>query len=376
MSGRVTRVVVAGQVPPPWGGQNVMVAQALDSLRADSDLEILHLAFHFTRDWQAHRRIGLGKVWELIAVILRLIRIRLSGRIDCMLFPFGGPHVAPLVRDMALLPFCFAASRQVMLHIHAGGMAEALPELPGALARLAPLVYGRCTGAIVLTEYSRADAESVGIRNIHVVPNTLPDTYSLSFVNRPVSEKIRLLAVGHLGVPKGTPTLLRAVAGLRDRGHEISLTLIGEPLPPYSANALAELIRALDLGDVVDVAGVVIGEGKWRAFGSADLFVFPSTAPESQPLVLIEAMMWGLPIVATDWRAHAEILGVPPGGICYPPEPGPALERALETAIAARDLFGAWGEDNRRRYEQLFDAANPHLRRFVERWCTSASSTN
>ena len=87
---RKPRVVIAGQVPPPMGGQNVMVAHALESLAYSTTVEVVSLPFFFTRDWGEHRRVGLTKVWELAAVLLRLVRIRLRGRIDCLLFPFGG----------------------------------------------------------------------------------------------------------------------------------------------------------------------------------------------------------------------------------------------------------------------------------------------
>jgi glycosyltransferase involved in cell wall biosynthesis len=187
-----------------------------------------------------------------------------------------------------------------------------------------------------------------------------------------------MLAVGHLGPPKGTPALLRALAALRDRDYLVSLTLIGEPLPPYSWNACKELIRALDLDDIVDAPGVVVGIDKWRAFGAADLFVFPSIAPESQPLVLLEAMMWELPIVATEWRAHSEILGVPPGGICYAPgtDTARSLERALSTAIEAREEFETWGGNNRTRFREQFDDSRSPLRAFIAGDCSRDMATS
>jgi glycosyltransferase involved in cell wall biosynthesis len=364
LGNRVARVVVAGQIPPPMGGQNVMVAQALESLGAADDLDVVHLPFHFTPDWQEHRRVGPAKVWELAAVILRLLKIRIGGPVDCLLYPFGGPHIAPLVRDLVLLPFCVAAARRVILQIHAGGIADALPGLPGPLPRLVRAVYRRCSSAIVLTEFSRIDAESLGVRDIEVVPNTLPDRYDPGLVHGRGRSTVRMLAVGHLGAPKGTPTLLRAAAALRDRGYDVSVTLLGEPLPPYSSTALEELISALELNEIVEVPGVVLGSDKWQAFGDADLFVFPSTAPESQPLVLLEAMMWQLPIVATDWRAHAEILGTPPGGVCYLPgeDSAASLERALETAIQSRHQFDEWGKQNQLRFRRHFDDRNWQLR--------------
>jgi glycosyltransferase involved in cell wall biosynthesis len=276
------------------------------------------------------------------------------------------------MRDMALLPFCLVAARKVLLHIHAGGIAEALPRLPRPLARFAPRVYRKCAAAIVLTEFSRRDADSLGIQHIHVVSNSLPDSFDAALLERSHVLPIRLLSVGHLGPPKGTPTLLRAVAALREAGKDVHLTVIGEPLPPYSERALEELLGALDLGDAVDVAGIVVGDAKWEVFARSDIFVFPSTAPESQPVVLIEAMMWGLPIVASDWRAHAEILGDPPGGLCYElgDDSAESLSRALERALNSDRQLEDWGRHNRQRYLDRFDAVSSPLLSFIRDTCS------
>jgi glycosyltransferase involved in cell wall biosynthesis len=52
------------------------------------------------------------------------------------------------------------------------------------------------------------------------------------------------------------------------------------------------------------------GEEKNRIFANVGIFVFPSLAIyESFGLVMVEAMMWGLPIVATDWRGNRDVAG-------------------------------------------------------------------
>ena len=73
-------------------------------------------------------------------------------------------------------------------------------------------------------------------------------------------------------------------------------------------------------------------------------------------LVLVEAMIWELPIVANNWRAGKEVMGSSPGGICY--DIGASHDEALAQALMAmmdqRDNFEAWGKANRKRYETHF----------------------
>ena len=53
----------------------------------------------------------------------------------------------------------------------------------------------------------------------------------------------------------------------------------------------------------------MLGSDKETFFSNADLFVYPSFYPrENQPLVLIESMMFGLPIITTKWRAIPDMI--------------------------------------------------------------------
>jgi glycosyltransferase involved in cell wall biosynthesis len=74
---------------------------------------------------------------------------------------------------------------------------------------------------------------------------------------------------------------------------------------------------------------------------------------------LIEAMMWGLPVVTTDWRANGEVAGSGeqlPGGICFPigGDLVAAIATATDDAFDRREQWVAWGRRNRERYEHLY----------------------
>jgi len=357
-------VVVAGQTPPPVGGQALMIARLRHGLAASGWFYVDALPFFFTRHARQARRAGAGKLLEVAAVLRRLRRLHARRPIDVLLYPVGGPQRVPLVRDLLLLPWCLLAARRVVLHFHAAGLADALGGFDPVFRGLVRSLYRRADAALVLTEFGRRDPESVGVRDVRVAPLGLADELDPALVARG-GERPVLLCVGHLCAEKGTPTLLEAAARLRDAGHAFTLRLAGEPLAPYTDAALAADIDRLALGDVVERCGVVTGRDKWRLFGAADLLVFPTVAPyESFGLVMVEAMMWRLPIVASDWRANREMLGDPPGGRCYElgDDPVAALEGALGAALGERARWAAWGEANRARYEARFrdDGAGGH----------------
>jgi glycosyltransferase involved in cell wall biosynthesis len=364
MSLKKLRVIVAGQIPPPIGGQAVMIARILDELRSHSCFDVVHLPFFFTRDVRRTRRAGLDKVFELFAVLGRLAWIRASGAIDALLYPVGGPQLVPLVRDVCLLPWILLASKRVIFHFHAGGVAETIQHHSLMLRGIVRFLYQKGNAAIVMTEFGRRDATCLGINNVKVVPHTLEDTYDPGIVRRSIGSTPKLLYVGHLSHEKGTPSLLQAFAALRRTGADCSLELVGECLPPYSEDGMKSSIQRLGIEGAVELSGVLSGKEKWNRFARASLFVFPSLAPESFGLVTVEAMMWALPVVACDWRGNREVLGESFGGILFQPHPNlaNALASALRKALARRQKWNEWGLINRQTFESNYKAEGSRSR--------------
>jgi glycosyltransferase involved in cell wall biosynthesis len=172
------------------------------------------------------------------------------------------------------------------------------------------------------------------------------------------NEPFRLLSVGRLSPPKGYPILIEAVALLRERGRNVSLTLVGEgPL----RSTLAELIAVRGLKDIVRLAGACNHDCIADYYDSSDAFVLSSFL-EGLPVVLMEAMAMELPCVATWITGVPEIIENDVDGLLVPPASATAIvdavERLMEDPEAARRL----GIAARRKV-----LAKYHLGRNVER---------
>lgn len=343
------RVVIAGQIPPPQGGQNIMIAQILDELRKDDAFETVHWPFFFSRNLESLRRFRFGKIVELLRCLWRLLRIRRQGDVDLLIYPAGGPHLVPIIRDIFLLPFARLVSRKLVIQFHAAGIA-AKSHLP---ARILRFLMRSADSAIVMANYNRVDPESAGLRKIDILPYRIADKFSPPLMQQSTS---RLLYIGHLTPDKGTPQLLEAFGNISRDFPELRLELVGEPLIPYDLAELRKDLGRFGVENAVDISGVLIGEAKLRALGRADLFVFPTVAPyESFGVVLLEAMMFGLPIVASDWRGNRDVLGDFGGVLFSPNEPlAKSIEEALRRALLQLEQWSTWGRKNRARFQSHF----------------------
>jgi len=108
------------------------------------------------------------------------------------------------------------------------------------------------------------------------------------------------LVLGHLGnltFEKGLEEVLELLRTLRGTGLPVTLRLAGEPMSPDVAATVRAAQR--ELGSALVVEGPATGAEKDRFFSSIDLFVLPSRyVHEAEPLVVLEALAAGTPIVA------------------------------------------------------------------------------
>jgi glycosyltransferase involved in cell wall biosynthesis len=92
----------------------------------------------------------------------------------------------------------------------------------------------------------------------------------------------------------------------------LRLTVTGSFVTPDDEAEFDRLMKDPDISSCVHYAGFVKGEQKETLLRTADLFCFPTFyANENQPVNLIEAMAFGLPVLTTRWRSLPEAL--PPG---------------------------------------------------------------
>jgi glycosyltransferase involved in cell wall biosynthesis len=136
-----------------------------------------------------------------------------------------------------------------------------------------------------------------------------------------------LLAVGSVTPRKGHDVLVDALIGMT--ALDWRLTMAGSlAWTPAQARALAAKIGAAGLGARITLAGEVDDAALQALYASTDIFVMPSLY-EGYGMALAEAMVRGLPIVATTGGAAAETL---PAGAALKVEPGDAV--ALRYALA------------------------------------------
>jgi glycosyltransferase involved in cell wall biosynthesis len=112
-----------------------------------------------------------------------------------------------------------------------------------------------------------------------------------------------VLFVGRVVSDKGVDVLLAACDHLFDVADGMSVVIVGPPETSFEGDQFLQeclgYIRARGWEDRVAITGAVAAEQLLQMYWAADLVVCPSRWPEPSPLVVVEALACGLPVVAS-----------------------------------------------------------------------------
>ena len=138
---------------------------------------------------------------------------------------------------------------------------------------------------------------------------------------------------GRLSPEKGVDVLLHALALLRDQGVGARLRVVGDG--PAQA-ALETLARSLELGTLVDFVGRVPREQVERELADAWALIAPSSWAEPLGLTALEAIVLGVPVVASATGGFAETVQPGVNGLLFPNRDVEALAERLREIASGR----------------------------------------
>jgi len=217
----------------------------------------------------------------------------------------------------------------------------------------AELVAGRLSDLIVPVSSDAAEVarqvERVPAHKLRVIRNGIAiDGAPVAHV-LPEGRPPRAIHVARLNHIKDQVTLLRATRRVADQVPGFTLEIVGDGEMREPLHALA---RDLRLDDVVHFLGM--RDDIPALLANADLFVLPSLS-EGVAITLLEAMVAGLPVVASDVGGNREVVVPSLTGLLCPAGDTEALADAILETISDPVRARAWGRAGRDRAAREFN---------------------
>ena len=346
---RPVRVLVVGQTPPPVHGQAVAI-EALVNGPLDG-VEVIFIRMDFSRSADDIGRFRLRKVTHLVSLVGRSL-LALGRDRDMVLYYPPASTLMPALRDVVFLGLVRPLARATVLHFHAGGVSQFVDSRPW-LRGLARRALGGAEAAIHLLPSATPDGQYFAARSIHHVPNGVD--VPLVPRARQQDHELRLLFVGLHTESKGVRLVIRTVGALRQRGVPCRAHLVGEWCDAAEERACQQLVDRLELQDSVAFLGRQTGQAKWQEYADADVFYFPTFyAAELMPLVILEAMAYGLPVVASRWRCIPDVVEDGVTGHLFAPRDVDQAAELLARLQQNSHHRAALGAASRARYERCY----------------------
>jgi glycosyltransferase involved in cell wall biosynthesis len=214
-----------------------------------------------------------------------------------------------IMYNFILISFARLAKYQIILHHHSALYTKAFSIAFWFLT----IISGRTTLHVALDDRMRADLKKrYGLRRVTVAHNAchIPDS---GLPNRRCERPLTCGFLSNLSLEKGLDTFFDTMRVIRNSGLDVRMLLAGPIADPYSKELIEN--AKIEFDGILTVLGPVTDQRKDLFFRSIDLFLFPSRYRyEAQPLVIIEAMSYGIPIIATDQGYSKRLIGG--AGVC------------------------------------------------------------
>jgi len=320
--------MLVGVVPPPIHGQSI-ATQALFSADLAPIRKVI-VEIRSSKTLAAVGKFSLSKALGLIPLVARTWLKFATDRPPVLYYTAGSGAWIPFIRDFVFLSLCRPLFRRTLIHYHSGNLVEFV-EASRLRSIMGRFIYGRGAWTIRLGEHCPAPIYPGG--RVFDVPNGIDAPDDLP-PHQP-SGSFRILFLGNLFKDKGVVDLIDAVSLLAEKNPvPITLSLIGGWPDEETRKEVESRIASLPANVTCPAPAPAYGPAKWHALSNHDVFAFPSYySSENFPLVIIEAMAAGLPVIASDWRGIPSLVEDRETGLLVPPRDIHHLASALENLL-------------------------------------------
>jgi glycosyltransferase involved in cell wall biosynthesis len=327
------------------------------------------------------RKVGVFTLGGAFATLRMLFSFTANLRQVDVIYLTIGSSLAGFFRDMIMIWLSWFFRRRVVLHLKGGGYLDFFKNRAAWFRFLIRQTISKADTIIVLGDLLRDQFSFIAEidSKLAVVPNGLPTELQGSekqLRTRAEGDLIRLLYLSNMIPSKGYLDVLEACRILSvERKVPIKCDFCGafvatinddvEISPEAAESSFHHLVDEKGLTNIVQYHGTVRGDRKRDVLREADVFVLPTAYPwEGQPISIIEALAYGLPVIATQYRGIPEQVLDGSNGLLLNEKSPEAIADAVEKMWRDPALYERFSQNAIDHYQQNF-TREAHLNRLI-----------
>lgn len=345
------KILIIGQLPPPYHGSNVMAKAMLSALNKEG-YQIKFIDKSFAKSIETTGKPSLRKILRVPVLAIKiLIACLLKRPVMCIYFIAVGKSA--FLVDALLLSLLRLFKMPYILRFGGKGYRELQNE--GFIWHyLLSFTLSNALGGIVLGETLKWDVNPfIPDERLICVPNGI-ETHPI--VTKKTHDKnITILFLSNLVPSKGPLEVLKAAKIVIQTQPNVRFVLAGVDSSRMFTNQLRSFIADNGLDEYVKLPGGVYGKEKEKLFEASDIFIFPTYYKrETFGIVNVEAMSWCLPVISSNEGAISEIVQDSVTGFIVNPKDSEKIADKILILVNNPDLCVKMGMKGREVFESKY----------------------
>jgi glycosyltransferase involved in cell wall biosynthesis len=337
--------MIIGKSPPPYFGTTVWF-ESLKQASWSDEFEMFWFNNNVHQSLATLGYVGLRKLWLNIKLYRTFRKFVLEHNPDVIIIPISQSTLG-FFKDSVFVSIAKRKSN-VLLMLHGSNWRKWFRSSNHTTRSYVKRTIRRTKGDIFLSEKIKYIFEPFfSFENIYVVPNGIDSTQSQ---RQERNAAFLITYLGNLQPAKGIKEIIEALVYLKE--EKLELQVIGEWRDQETKEYCENIIQSNHLH--VKFKGLIIGEEKIKALNNSDLFIFTPNKPEGQPLVILEAMAAGLPIISTDQGAITDCVVDQVNGFIVESNNPKQISDRVKYLMDHPEILKRMGEESRKIYEEKF----------------------
>lgn len=227
--------------------------------------------------------------------------------------------------------------KRVIIHMHGAGFNVFYGKMPAPVQWFIRSVLRSADVIIALSKQWQQDLYRISQHpDIRILYN--PTILKEPVYEAPlIDEKVNFLFMGRIGQRKGVYDIIESACKLKAENINIKLYGDGE------VENVKQLVSRNGVSDKVSVCGWIDGHQKDKTYREASVLLLPSYH-EGLPISVLEAMAYGLPVLATDVGGIAEAVQDGENGFLIRPGECDKLAERIEELALSPELRRKMGQ--------------------------------
>lgn len=350
------RILYFIQLPPPVHGVSIINQIVYSDTRINQGFDKHLLEIKFSNHIYQLRKFSFRKLLKFFRLGISLMDTLIGIRPDLIYFSFM-PVGTGLWRDCFFVFLMRLSRAKIIFHLHNKGIAENASRwyyrvLYQWIFKHAAVVH--LSESLIREEFGKIKLKNV---SFYPIPNTI-DICVRPGIARKKTENVQLLFLSNLLKEKGIFDLLQAFEKVCAPDQNISLVVAGAPFGDMDYELRKYISSKEKIRSKIRYAGSVFGSEKQKLFLDSDIFVFPSYfAEECFPLVVLEAMAYGLPVIASNMGAIPDMVTDGRNGFLVESRNINAFADKIQCLIRNQGMRKAMGEQGQNIFYEKFSLA-------------------